>query len=709
MNPICRGISFLMSPRLAVLLPFAMIAVPGCQTEEPAVSDEGGAQTFRDGSLCVTIAGSGVEDARITSQPKNQNFGGLPLLPVGSKDEALLRFDLSGVPAGVVIDSASLKLYVNGSAGNEVINVHRATADWAEDGVTFQSFNQQFSPVVEGTIQPNSANALKAVGLTDLVTAWYTGAQPNHGVLLETSDAKKTIFISNEGGTAQYRPALEVCYTPADHCDPDPCQNGGTCANTQDGYTCACPAGYTGTHCETDINECAGDPCQHGSCTDLVDTYSCSCDPGYDGDNCDVDVDECAADPCQHGGVCTDGIANYTCTCDPGYAGTNCEVDIDECAAGPCQNGGTCTDGVDSYTCACPTGFSGANCETNIDDCVGATCQNDSTCVDGIAGHTCACLPGFAGDSCESNIDDCASDPCLNGGDCSDGVNGYTCACAAGWTGDNCEIDIDECESDPCVHGQCVDMIDAYECQCDSGYGGANCDTATESAIESFVQTPESGTIDRVGNGDAVLNPDGALDSIFAATVVGPIKRVSINFWNPVSNSCNITGQWDTVVGADPLGLLTCGGYKLGSNTYVLGVSLDGGATLANNPDGSLPQQSDGVHTLMLYGTYYSAKLSYELRVEFEDGAVKTRTWLAEATTCPCAGNPVWDAAVSGTATYCGDNYVEWMSEGDAGFIDLNGNYCYAESWVTWDYAYVGQISASESVGCALEVLDLCS
>ena len=36
-----------------------------------------------------------------------------------------------------------------------------------------------------------------------------------------------------------------------DECSSSPCDNGGTCSDFVDGYTCTCDAGYTGTHCET--------------------------------------------------------------------------------------------------------------------------------------------------------------------------------------------------------------------------------------------------------------------------------------------------------------------------------------------------------------------------------------------------------------------------------------------------------------------------
>ena len=36
-----------------------------------------------------------------------------------------------------------------------------------------------------------------------------------------------------------------------DECSSNPCLNGATCTDAVNSYTCACVAGYTGTHCET--------------------------------------------------------------------------------------------------------------------------------------------------------------------------------------------------------------------------------------------------------------------------------------------------------------------------------------------------------------------------------------------------------------------------------------------------------------------------
>lgn len=68
-------------------------------------------------------------------------------------------------------------------------------------------------------------------------------------------------------------------------CDPNPCENGGTCTEVSNNFTCTCSPGHA---CECDPN-----PCGNGdNCTDLIATFSCACAPGFAGETCTTSVNQ---------------------------------------------------------------------------------------------------------------------------------------------------------------------------------------------------------------------------------------------------------------------------------------------------------------------------------------------------------------------------------------------------------------------------------
>lgn len=63
-------------------------------------------------------------------------------------------------------------------------------------------------------------------------------------------------------------------------CDVISCNNSGVCTGNSTHFHCACLPGFTGSHCEVDVNDCASSPCVNGLCVDEVGGYTCYCRPG---------------------------------------------------------------------------------------------------------------------------------------------------------------------------------------------------------------------------------------------------------------------------------------------------------------------------------------------------------------------------------------------------------------------------------------------
>jgi len=80
-----------------------------------------------------------------------------------------------------------------------------------------------------------------------------------------------------------------------------PCKHGGTCQSgfTNKRYRCLCSSGFTGDHCEEDVDECkqGTHDCfsEHAQCFNNIGSFGCVCNHGYVGDgkkNC-TEAKEC--------------------------------------------------------------------------------------------------------------------------------------------------------------------------------------------------------------------------------------------------------------------------------------------------------------------------------------------------------------------------------------------------------------------------------
>jgi spore coat protein A len=167
----------------------------------------------------------------------------------GLRRRTVIAFDVSAIPAGALIESASLRLYCNQSAGQAVpVRMHRSTASWGEgtsdangdessgaaattgDATWLHRFYAtQFWTLAGGDFAATPSATLSVVaggafstwssaGLAADVQAWVDVPGTNFGWVLfgdEASSANTKRFESRNSNQAAYHPQLTIVYRPS--------------------------------------------------------------------------------------------------------------------------------------------------------------------------------------------------------------------------------------------------------------------------------------------------------------------------------------------------------------------------------------------------------------------------------------------------------------------------------------------------------------
>jgi hypothetical protein len=155
----------------------------------------------------------------------DSNYGALDLLWVGPDYRAPIQWTLPALPPRFMMSEAHANLVMVSFlvADPMTIMAHGLTQSWTEGGVTWNSRNGtnnwanpggDFLAIAEDQVVVTSLTWPPYVwNLTDLVTEWYNGRRPNHGIILKSEGYPSTWykrFGSKEN--AGYKPQLDVCY-----------------------------------------------------------------------------------------------------------------------------------------------------------------------------------------------------------------------------------------------------------------------------------------------------------------------------------------------------------------------------------------------------------------------------------------------------------------------------------------------------------------
>ncbi|XP_030844600.1 neurogenic locus Notch protein isoform X2 [Strongylocentrotus purpuratus] len=239
-------------------------------------------------------------------------------------------------------------------------------------------------------------------------------------------------------------------FTDINDCSPDPCENGGTCSNGVNTFTCACHLGYTGPTCGTAI---LNGPGPLGLESYFIPDSSLTASSEYSADQ-----------GAKRGRLNLGRDGNLKGAWSALIYDRKQWIQVDlldlyRVTSVATQGRQESNQWVTGYKLACS--IDGTNFYTvqdiyrnPVNDRIFIGNDDRNTIVTNTlhvpqicryvrlmpftaVGHISLRMEIY-GEGPITDINDCSPDPCENGGICSDGVNTFTCACYPGYTGPTC-------------------------------------------------------------------------------------------------------------------------------------------------------------------------------------------------------------------------------------------------------------------------------
>jgi len=153
----------------------------------------------------------------------------------GDLQRALVQFDVSSIPAGATIQSATIKLEATDVGGLLSVDAYQILENWTEGSATWNESSSGNNWSVSGGAF--NATALDSIltdtagqhrfDITSLAQAWVNSTQQNHGVMIASPDGGGNRTITYDSGdTGGSAPVLEIIWSLPNSA-PEIVSNGG--------------------------------------------------------------------------------------------------------------------------------------------------------------------------------------------------------------------------------------------------------------------------------------------------------------------------------------------------------------------------------------------------------------------------------------------------------------------------------------------------
>ena len=173
----------------------------------------------------VTITFKATADTYIDEIHPDRNYGSRDLLHVrsleGGNARILLFFNLSVVPPGADVVSATLSLYLNSSSSLREYLCHRVSSSWSEDSVTWEDMPERLS-IFSKSVHVKNYSGWVSWDVTDHVQKFLNGISEytwaNYGWEISdgsegSSSGYNASFCSREF-SEEYAPTLTLVFRP---------------------------------------------------------------------------------------------------------------------------------------------------------------------------------------------------------------------------------------------------------------------------------------------------------------------------------------------------------------------------------------------------------------------------------------------------------------------------------------------------------------